>query len=93
MTTLRSEMGTGLPLQETLRILPRPQCGVLDGIDRLGLPQSEEQLTYKQLIGENAHVREYASAERDRMVIDLVAPDYPAFVYFDYFDADGQVTH
>ena len=93
LAALRRQMGDGLPLRDMLRILPEPQCGVLDGIAALGLPQSEEQLTDSDLVGENAQVREYAFFEGDRLSIDLSAPDYPAYIYVDYFDALGQVIH
>lgn len=93
LAALRAQIGGGLALRDMLRILPEPQCGLLDGIAALGLPQSEEQLTDSDLVGENAQVREYAFLEGDRLTIDLIAPDYPAYVYVDYFDAAGLVIH
>lgn len=93
LAVLRAQVGGGLPLRDMTRILPEPQCRLLDGIAALGLPQSEEQLTDRDLVGENAHVREYAFDEGDRLTIDLIAPEYPAFIYVDYFDALGQVIH
>ncbi|MEQ6250645.1 DUF4384 domain-containing protein [Sulfitobacter sp. HNIBRBA3233] len=90
---MRAQVGTALPLRDALRILPPPQCGTLDAITALGLPQSEEQLTDSDLVGEAAQVREYAFTEGDRLTIDLTGPDYPAYVYVDYFDAEGQVIH
>ncbi|KMK65239.1 DUF4384 domain-containing protein [Puniceibacterium sp. IMCC21224] len=93
LANLRAQIGGALALRDSLQILPRPQCGLLDAIAALGLPQSEEQLTDSDLVGENAQVREYAFAEGDRLVIDLIAPEYPAYVYVDYFDASGQVLH
>lgn len=93
LETLQAQVGTALPLRNALQILPRPQCALLDGIAAMGLPQSEEQLTDSDLVGEHAQVREYAFDEGDRLTIDLTAPDYPAYVYVDYFDASGQVLH
>lgn len=93
IAALQGQIGAALPLRDALQILPRPQCALLDGIAALGLPQSEEQLTDTDLVGENAQVREYAFVEGARLVIDLNAPDYPAYVYVDYFDASGQVLH
>ncbi|UOA28970.1 DUF4384 domain-containing protein [Pseudosulfitobacter sp. DSM 107133] len=93
LAALQAQVGTGLPLRDALRILPHPQCDLLDGIATLGLPQSEEQLTDPDLVGENAQTREYSFAEGDRLTIAMEAPDYPAYVYVDYFDAAGQVIH
>jgi hypothetical protein len=45
------------------------------------------------VIGPDAHVRDYRFAEGDRLVLDLTAPDYPAYIMVDYFDAQGQVLH
>ncbi|WP_146592478.1 DUF4384 domain-containing protein, partial [Puniceibacterium confluentis] len=93
LASLREQIGGALELRDRLQILPRPQCALLDAISDLGLPQSEEQLTDSDLVGENAQVREYSFDAGDRLVIDLTAPDYPAYVRVDYFDASGQVLH
>lgn len=93
LAAMQAQVGSGLMLTDKLRILPEPQCGLLDGIADLGLPQSEEQLTDQDLVGEHAQVREYAFSEGDRLTIELSAPDYPSYVYVDYFDAMGQVIH
>ncbi len=93
LDSLRAQIGGALEVRDRLQILPLPQCALLDGIAALGLPQSEEQLTDSDLVGEIGQVRDYAFTEGDRLVIDLTAPDYPAYVYLDYFDATGQVLH
>lgn len=93
LAAMQAQIGGGLVLRDATHILPAPQCKTLDGIAALGLPQSEEQLTDFDLVGENAQVREYAFTEGDRLTIDLTGPDYPAYVYVDYFDAEGQVVH
>lgn len=93
LAAMQAQIGAGLLLRDAMRILPEPQCSMLDEIADLGLPQSEEQLTDADLVGENAQVRSYAFTEGDRLTIDLTGPDYPAYVYVDYFDAEGQVIH
>lgn len=90
---LRVQIDNVLPVAERLQILPEPQCGTLGQVASLGVPQSEEQFTDPALIGENLFVREYVFAGGDRMVIDLEGADYPAFLYVDYFDAEGNVLH
>lgn len=90
---LRAQLGGSIPIDDGLLVLPRPQCDMLDAVAQVGLPQSAEQFTDPRIIGQEAHVREYRYAEGQRLVLDLEAPDYPAYVYVDYFDADGQVIH
>lgn len=90
---LQSRIGDALPVVDRLHLLTEPQCGILAQLDALGLPQSEEQFTDPGLIGEDLFVRDYAFSQGERMVIDLEAADYPAFIYVDYFDASGNVLH
>lgn len=93
LAALAAEMGADITLADNLRLLPRPQCGALAGIADVGLPQSTDQLTNPLLIGADAHARTLAYAGGEQLFFDLVAPDYPAFVYVDYFDAGGDVLH
>ncbi|SDJ17898.1 DUF4384 domain-containing protein [Aliiruegeria lutimaris] len=93
LTALQSHIGTDIPVTDALQILPRPQCGALTGIANLGLPQSDDQRTNPRIVGPNAFVREFRFQEGDRLRLDLTAPDYDAYVYIDYFDADGSVLH
>lgn len=90
---MRDQIGSDMEIRDNLRILPAPQCGVLSGMERLGLPQSEEQLNDPLLIGKATQAREFSFQDGERMVIDLQAPSYEAYVYVDYFDSDGQVVH
>lgn len=93
LAALRAELGPGIPVQDDLVLLPRPQCGALSGIADLGLPQSQDQLTNPRLIGPDAQARSFSYSQGQALVLDLTAPDYPAFVYVDFFDADGNVIH
>jgi hypothetical protein len=93
LAALQAQVGGSIPVRDNLLILPRPQCGALAGIAALGLPQSTDQETDARLVGADAHARLYRYGEGDRMIFDLTAPDYPAYVYVDYFDADGMVIH
>jgi hypothetical protein len=90
---LQRHIGDALPVVDGLHLLKEPQCGILGQLDALGLPQSEEQFTDASLIGEDLFVREYAFNDGERMVLELEAADYPAFIYVDYFDASGNVLH
>ncbi|NDR56201.1 DUF4384 domain-containing protein [Aliiruegeria sabulilitoris] len=93
LTAIQAHIGTDIPVTDALQILPRPQCGALTGIANLGLPQSDDQRTNPRIVGPNAFVREFRFQEGDRLRLDLTAPDYDAYVYIDYFDADGSVLH
>lgn len=90
---MQKEVGEGIIVTSNLLHLPSPQCGALTGIADIGLPQSTDQFTNDRLIGETAQAREYDYSEGQRLQFDLVAPDYAAYVYIDYFNADGEVIH
>lgn len=93
LDALSAQVGDGIPVRANLLHLPAPQCGALTGIADLGLPQSTDQFTNDRLIGASAHARAYDYSEGQRLQFDLVAPDYDAYVYVDYFNADGEVIH
>lgn len=93
VAAMQAQMGNDIPVRDNLLILPRPQCGALSGIAGVGLPQSTDQITNPMLIGEDTHAREFRYTEGNPLVMTLQGADYDAFVYVDYFDADGNVLH
>lgn len=93
LAALQAQMGADITVSDQMRLLPRPQCGALAGIATVGLPQSTDQITNPLLVGDDAHARVLDYSGGDRLFFDLTAPDYPAYVYVDYFDAGGQVLH
>ncbi|EAQ03137.1 hypothetical protein OB2597_13373 [Pseudooceanicola batsensis HTCC2597] len=93
LAAMRDQVGEGLKVTANLLHLPKPQCGALEGIAQAGLPQSTDQFTNTRLIGANAQARDYRFTDGQRLQFDLTAPDYDAYVYVDYFAADGSVIH
>jgi hypothetical protein len=93
LAALQAQVGTGIRVDDAMLILPRPQCGALSGIGAVGLPQSTDQLTNPLLVGADAQERTYDYRQGDQMVLDLAAPDYDAYIYVDFFDANGDVIH
>lgn len=86
-------MGANIRIADRMRLLPRPQCGALAGIASVGLPQSTDQITNPLLVGADAHARVLDYSGGERLFFDLTAPDYPSYIYVDYFDAGGAVLH
>lgn len=93
VAALQAQVGEGIAVTANLLHLPSPQCNALTGISEIGLPQSTDQFTNERLIGSSPHAREYSYRDGQRLQFDLVAPDYDAVVYVDYFAADGTVIH
>ncbi|MGR3341655.1 MAG: DUF4384 domain-containing protein [Paracoccaceae bacterium] len=93
LAALQAQVGPDIGLTDKLLILPRPQCGALAGIVAVGLAQSTDQITNPLLIGEDTQAREFQYVAGERLILDIAAPDYDAFIYVDYFDAAGQVIH
>ncbi|QDY71243.1 DUF4384 domain-containing protein [Qingshengfaniella alkalisoli] len=91
--SLQQLLGGAIPVRDSVRVLPPPQCGVLRAVSTVGLPQSTDQFTDSRLIGQTAQAREYFYNGGDRLSFDLTGPDYDAYLYVDYFDASGQVIH
>ncbi len=93
LAALQAQMGENIRVADNLLVLPRPQCGALSGIADVGLPQSTDQITNPLLVGEDVHAREFRYTQGQQLVLDLSGADYDAYIYVDYFDADGQVIH
>jgi len=93
LAALQEQMGADIKVSDNILILPRPQCGALAGIGNVGLPQSTDQITNPLLIGEDTQARVLDYVKDDRLWFDVTAPDYPAYVYVDFFDAGGNVLH
>jgi|GEM_PF-851988 len=93
LEALKAQVGTSIPIDDTLLILPRPQCGALSGIAEVGLPQSTDQITNPRVVGPQGFARNYSYSNGQRLILELGAPDYPSVVYVDYFTADGMVLH
>lgn len=93
VSAMQQQMGNDIPVRDNLLILPRPQCAALSGIASVGLPQSTDQITNPLLVGESAHAREFRYIAGNPLVMALQGADYDAYVYVDYFDANGNVLH
>ncbi|MCD9149667.1 DUF4384 domain-containing protein [Pseudophaeobacter flagellatus] len=93
LAALQAQMGRDIALKDSMRLLPRPQCGALSGISAVGLPQSTDQITNPLLLGTDAQARVLAYSGGEQLFFELTAPDYPAYIYVDYFDAAGDVIH
>jgi hypothetical protein len=93
LAALQAQMGRDIVLSDKMRLLPRPQCGALSGISTVGLPQSTDQITNPLLLGADAQARVLSYSGGEQLYFDLTAPDYPAYLYVDFFDAAGDVIH
>jgi len=93
LAALQAQMGGNIKVTDNLQILPEPQCGALSGIANVGLPQSTDQITNPLIVGDDTHARSFRYIKDDPLVLELTGPDYPAYIYVDYFDADGNVIH
>ena len=90
---LRRMIGESMAVGNDLLHLPAPQCEVLGTVAGLGLPQSADQANDPLVVGEAAQARIVRFAAGERLALTLQAPDYPAHVYLDYYDSEGNVIH
>lgn len=90
---VRAAVGASIPVVGDILILPEPQCGVLERVEALGLPQSADQTDDPLVVGRAAQARYLPLEEGEPMAFALEAADYDAYIHVDYFDAAGSVTH
>lgn len=93
LAALRAQMGADIAVSDNILILPHPQCGALAGIAGVGLPQSTDQITNPLVVGQDTHAKVFTFIKGDLWSLNMVAPDYDAYIYLDYFDAGGMVLH
>lgn len=93
MQALRVEVGQAIPVLDEVMILPRPQCGILAAIDAVGLPQSDDQEGDPRVVGDVPFAAVSEFSEGELLEFEVRGPDYPAYFYVDFFDAEGQVLH
>jgi len=93
LAALSAQLGGAILLADATLILPRPQCDALAGVEAVGLPQSDEQVGDPRVIGERPFAAQWGFAAGEVLEFEMEAPDYPAYVYVDYFQSDGQVFH
>ena len=90
---LGNAVGDSIPVGGSVLVLPQPQCGVLDSVEGLGVPQSRDQIDDPLVIGEEAQARIEQYEDGSPMLMRLQAADFDSYIYIDYYDADGNVIH
>ncbi len=93
LAELRAKLGDSIPVEGNVIVLPSPQCGMLEAVEDLGLPQSRLQARDPLQLGAQTQLTTFEYAEGERVIIRMRAYDFPAYVYVDFFDAEGNVLH
>lgn len=91
---LQAMIGGAIDVGNDILVLPEPQCDVLSGIEGLGLPQSTDQADDPLTVGEAAQAAILTFYGGQTLSIPITeTADYDAYLYIDYYDADGNVLH
>lgn len=93
LTAIRQQLGESIPVGGSMVVLPSPQCDVLSRLDNLGLPQSTKQTNDPKELGAVTQLTTFDYGEGERVIIRMKSYDFPAYVYVDFFDVDGNVLH
>ena len=93
LTAIRQQLGESIPVGGSMIVLPSPQCDVLSRLDTLGLPQSTRQANDPKELGAITQLTTFDYGEGERVIIRMKSYDFPAYVYVDFFDVDGNVLH
>jgi hypothetical protein len=76
-----------------LGILGDPYCRILATLDRPGLNRSNDRRADFNAIGNPGAAGTAHFTGGTRLDLPAAAPDFPSFLYVDYFSADGRVFH
>ncbi|MDW3224261.1 MAG: hypothetical protein R8G34_15500 [Paracoccaceae bacterium] len=93
MAGLADIVGASIPIDDTLALLPEPQCGVLGALEDLGIALSNEQGVSPRMVGPTGQARVFTFRRGDLLNLVVTGSDYPAKLMIDYYDAAGMVTH
>jgi hypothetical protein len=93
LADVRAAVDGAFPVVVDVARLPEPQCGLLRALDALGLPQSNDQADDPLSVGRAAEARRLRLEDGDPIILALESADYDAFLYIDFFDSSGMVTH
>lgn len=93
LNAIRSQLGESIPVGGSMLVLPSPQCDVLSRLENLGLPQSQGQTRDSMQVGAITQISTFDYGQGERVIVKMRSPDYPAYVYVDFFDVDGRVLH
>lgn len=85
--------GDGIRVTGNLVVLPPPICGVLETVEAMGLPQSNDQRNDPLATGRQAWAEMPRAISGEAAHFKFQAPAYDAYLYIDYFDSDGVVMH
>jgi len=92
--SVEARLGGAMPVAADLAVLPRPQCGVLDALEALGLPQSTDQADDPLALGRQAEAARASLHDGQLLRIEeMEGADYPAYLHLDVYDSGGTVTH
>ena len=90
---LESVSGVAAVDDGALVILPKPSCGIVAALPTTGLSLAPDQAAGAAELGTPTHTGMLKFRAGELLTLDLVAPDYPAYYYVDYYDNDNNVIH
>jgi len=93
LAAIQQQLGESIPVGGSMLVLPSPQCDVLSRVESLGLPQSQGQQRDAKELGAITQLSTFDYSQGERVIVRMHSPDYPAYVYVDFFDVDGRVLH
>lgn len=76
-----------------LMVLPAPLCAVLETVEAMALPQSNDQWNDPLAVGLQGWAGMPRGLDGEATVFRFQAPEFDAHIYVDYFDSDGNVIH
>jgi hypothetical protein len=90
---LESVSGVAAVDDRALVILPKPRCYVVEALPAAGLSLAPDQAAGAAELGTPTHADRLNFRAGELLTLDLVAPNYPAYYYVDYYQNDNKVIH
>ncbi len=90
---LQSLSGVGAVDDRALIVLPQPSCRIVDTMPTTGLPLAPDQAAAAAELGRPTQADTLNFRKGELLTLNLVAPDYPAYYYVDYYDHANNVIH
>ena len=90
---LKSVSGVAVIDDHALVILPEPSCGIVDALPTVGLSLAPDQAAGAAELGKPIHADTLNFRAGELLTLNLVAPNYPAYYYVDYYDNGNNVIH
>jgi len=93
LSTVRATEGVLFVDTNKVKIISSTNCKFIQRIEQIDIKRSSENIAETALFGSRLQAIQLSFQDGDFLDLILQSPDFPSFMYVDYFDNNGQVQH